>query len=220
MRTYSKIESLWNRDKKTFKVIPGDFRKEEFSLVKRWLLTEKIHGSNIRIILNPDGTVEVRGRTDRAQFKPFWIDTWLKMFPAETMQATFKEDAPGVWPTVILFGEGYGPGINKGGCYRDSPVSFRLFDVLVGDWWLQWSNIADVAVALEIMTVPTLGQLYDSSLPTCRAELEDLIGQSAVAFQDKGAKGVRAEGVVARTNPILCDRRGRRIFWKLKFKDF
>ena len=57
-------------------------------------------------------------------------------------------------------------------------------------------------------------------LPTCRAELRDLLNYSRVAAVENGKLDFVPEGVIARTDPYLFDSRGGRVMWKLKYKDF
>lgn len=212
---YPKIETLYNRDKDTFKVIPSELRLPEFGLVKRWLVTEKVDGTNIRVMLDTDGNVTFEGRTDRAQIPAHLLRHLDDMFTQELMCSLFEPNELG-YPEVTLFGEGYGEKIQKGGNYRKG-VSFRLFDVRVGDWWLNWSSVQEIARNLGIKTVPYLG--YIDFLPTCYAELEDVISLSVVAEEECG-KLIRPEGIVCRTEPLLLMRNGQRLIFKLKFKDF
>jgi ATP-dependent RNA circularization protein (DNA/RNA ligase family) len=215
-----KIQTLFSRDEK-FKVDTSRFRIPEFGLIKRWLITEKIDGTNIRVFLEPEGKVRFGGRTDRAQIPVTLLDVLRGMFTVEKMVDVFNDenDESGEYPPVILYGEGYGPKIQKGGKYRSDHPSFRLFDVRVGDWWLNWDDVEDIAHNLDIETVPVLYRDY-SSLPTCYAELEDIIPFSIIASFENERNDVQAEGIVARTNPLLCRRNGERLMWKLKFKDF
>jgi hypothetical protein len=212
---YPKIETLYNRNEE-FKVT-NEFRCPEFALVKSWLFTEKIDGTNVRVVLFPDGLVEYRGRTDYAQMHPNLIASLNSLLPATKLQTTFEPE-DGAWPLSILYGEGYGPKIQKGGRYRDD-ISYRLFDVRVGDWWLNWTSVEEIAAALEISTVPVIG-LFTDFLPTCRDELADLFTVGSVVAQQEKNAVIEAEGIVARTDPLLFDRRGNRVMWKLKFKDF
>lgn len=117
MIEYPKIETLYARDPRTFKVVPGALRLSEYGLIARWLVTEKVDGTNIRVHLK-GGSVTYGGRTEAAQ----------------------------------------------------------LFAPLV-----------------------TL--------------------ESTVARED-GGSGCVHEGIVARTEPMLFTRRGDRVIWKLKGKDF
>jgi len=63
---YPKIETLFNRDEKTFKVYPDQLRNSVYGIIKTWQFTEKIDGTNIRIIWN-DGKLTFGGRSDNAQ---------------------------------------------------------------------------------------------------------------------------------------------------------
>jgi len=226
---YPKIQTLWNRDKETFRLdqVLG-LRCAEFSLVTRWHITEKVHGTNIRVGLLPDGNVAFGGRTDRAQIPPFLLSYLQTHFTPERMQTAFEQDETGNWPEAVLFGEGYGEKIQKGGGNYRQGVSFRLFDVWVAGWWLNWANVEDIARKLKIRTVPVLATNYEY-LPTCYDELADLFpfgyGYSVVAREDAHEQNRTnhnplAEGVVARTDPLLFNRRGNRVMWKLKFRDF
>lgn len=68
MREYHKIDGIFERDIKTKKLIEGKYRNETIEFLKDniWEFTEKIDGTNIRIIW--DGhRVNFAGRTDKAQ---------------------------------------------------------------------------------------------------------------------------------------------------------
>ena len=211
---YPKIETLYRRDEK-FKVDPTQIRLSEFTLINKWLITEKIDGTNVRVIRTADGERIIRGRTDRAD----WAlrESPLKkkldsMFPVELLNQVIDSGVE-----AILYGEGYGAGIQKGGVYRKDP-SFRLFDVKIGEWWLNWPDIMDIAQKLNICTVPILG-VWDT-IPTCAAELQDITGTSCVSLEEGGDVSSLPEGIVARTDPLLFTRWNTRVMWKLKFKDF
>ncbi len=64
---YPKIETLYDRDEKNHKVIVTKTRLPEFENIKHWRVTEKIDGTNIRIILSSGSSLQFRGRTDSAQ---------------------------------------------------------------------------------------------------------------------------------------------------------
>lgn len=221
---YPKIETLWNRDDKTFKVRQAELRCPEFAALRFWHVTEKIDGTNIRLMLDydprPDAPIHAPsiirygGRTEAAQLPATVVQMLQRDLPAEKVASAFDPDTTGV-----LFGEAYGPRIQKsGGLYR-TDVGFRLFDVAVFGangrvWWLTWENVEDVAKKLGIRTVPILNP---------HASLEEAIGyvqgKSVAAIEDGGA-GLDREGIVARSEPPLFTRAGRRLMWKLKVKDF
>lgn len=218
---YPKIETVFDRDPETHKVVVRQLRKPEFGLVSEWLVTEKIDGTNIRVHVGLEGggsrRVTAKGRTDNAQIPPFLVERLQQMFPPRVFDAVFDDDVN----EVILFGEGYGARIQKGGGdYRDG-VSFRLFDVVVRgerDWWLAWEDVEDVARKLGIQTVPVVGYGHttDEALSLVKDGLLSLVADA----EAPGNTSRQAEGIVARTEPALFDRRGARLMWKLKERDF
>jgi len=75
MKEYHKIETLLNRNEK-FKVVENEWRLPEFDYLKNniWEFTEKIDGTNIRVIYNGLGEVLFNGKTDNAQIpKPLLL---------------------------------------------------------------------------------------------------------------------------------------------------
>jgi hypothetical protein len=200
---FPKIETLYERDEQTFKVRPGVLRNTAYGLINRWQFTEKIDGTNIRCMWR-DGTVTFGGRTDNAQIHADLVKHLYETVSPKRLDEVFH-DTP-----VILYGEGYGAGIQKGGSY--SPTKrFILFDVLVADkWWLNWHNTCDVADRLRLDVVPMIGE--DS--------LENMTDFVRGGFPSKLGEHPSAEGVVGRTAEPLFDKHGNRLIVKLKTKDF
>lgn len=236
MLAYPKIDTVYERTE-DFRIpaLPQEraLRRVEFSIPSRWLVTEKIDGTNIRIPFstkadaapNGDSTyVGVRGRTDAAQIPPFLLTFLQETFTQEKLVLCFDPDITG-----ILFGEGYGARIQKGGGNYRSDVSFRLFDVVIFGQsvtrdpsegkarWLNWHDVEGVAAKLGIMTVPVVA--YMATLAQAIQLVEEGLG-SVVAEEENARIDINAEGVVARTDPLLFDRRGHRLMWKLKECDF
>jgi ATP-dependent RNA circularization protein (DNA/RNA ligase family) len=210
---FPKIETLFDRDMAgNRKVDVSKVRLPEFLLVKEWIATEKVDGTNVRVIRNEDGTITYQGRTDNAQMHTSLVQYLRDNLTAEKINAQFKDQGE-----VILFGEGYGPKIQAcGGSYRKD-VSFRLFDVRVGHWWLTQEAVSEIALALGVKRVPILGIIRE--LPKSADALRAIIGKSIVAGED-GGDGCIAEGIVCRTEPLLLMRNGQRLMWKLKHRDF
>jgi len=214
---YPKIETLYDRDE-NFNVDSARLRLPEFVLINRWVVTEKVDGTNIRIFLTLDGTVEIRGRTDKAQIPVFLFSYLRETFTQNAVRDALVPDGEIQTHEYILYGEGYGNKIQKAGKqYRPDDVSFRLFDVKVGGLWLDWENVENIAWKLGICTVPVLGFIYH--LPKSKDELLAIIDESVVAMEDS-ENILLPEGIVARTDPLLLTRRGERLMWKLKFSDF
>lgn len=79
MTEYGKTENLYARDPETHRLILGEYRAEGASQIDRWLVTEKLDGTNIRILFTPGAAIdgpygeegllyelEFRGRSDAA----------------------------------------------------------------------------------------------------------------------------------------------------------
>ncbi len=207
---YPKIETLYNRDPENMKrVVVGEYRSPEFTAVNRWLVTEKVDGTNVRIAVFPDGRVFYGGRTDDAQMPPFLLQHLTERFPLEVLRCGVNESPE----AVTIYGEGYGHKIQKGGNYRSAGVSLRVFDVRVGNVWLAQDAVGILAEEIGADTVPVLGTMTTEEATAC-------IGMVSLVSQSEGGNyGFVAEGVVARSDPLMLDRMGSRIMWKLKARD-
>ena len=109
----------------------------------------------------------------------------------------------------MLYGEGYGAGIQKVGVNYRPDKDFVLFDVRVGRWWLQRQDVEGIASMLGLDVVPVVGRstLFDA-IDIVREGIRSAWGD----FQ--------AEGVVARPAVELARRDGSRIIAKIKCRDF
>jgi len=224
MVKYPKIETLFKRDE-NFK-ITDEIRLPEFENIKRWLITEKIDGTNIRVIYEPainsyiEGRLLFRGRTDNAQIPTFLLEELQKMFTIKKIKSILKGE-----PTkgVCLYGEGYGAKIQKGGGNYNKGNSFRLFDVWIDGWWLEWDSVVEVAEKLGIKTVPTLPVFTSKTATMNTTEAISIIKRRAflseVARRENNTE-ILAEGIVARAYPMMLFRNGTPIKWKLKVKDY
>lgn len=208
---YPKIETLFDRNPENMKlVIPGAFRLPEFELVDRWLVTEKVDGTNVRIHMDSSsGHYRFGGRTATAQMPTALLDVLIDRFPYEKVRDAFD---PGT--SVVIFGEGYGPKIQNGGDYAEGP-SFIVFDVAVlaedRVWWLNWNDVADVAAKIGADVVPSTPDVpLDQAIHLVR--IKSAVAASAGKERDQ-------EGIVCRTDPLLFTRKGERLMWKLKSRD-
>lgn len=207
MIEYPKIQTVFLRDPMAnFKrLLEGQFAKQAFGFLHSldWLWMEKIDGTNIRVMWD-GSTIRFGGKTDRANIPSTLVARLQDLFTQDQFRASFDEGAP-----VCLYGEGYGAGIQKGGAYIPTGVDFILFDVRVGDVWLEWANVCDVAWKLGIHTVPVVGEGPLLGAVECaRAGFASAIGMA------------QAEGLVMRPVVALCDRLGDRIMTKIKHRDF
>lgn len=246
METYHKIQTLFKRHldgPKKGKMIRGQWTNQELEYLSDnlWDFSEKVDGTNIRIGYNHpyrgagsnwQWGVQFAGRTDRAQLPKPLLASLEGTFTEERFKGAFPE-LESTTP-VTLFGEGYGVDIQNGGNYVDAKLRndkealrqfFVLFDVKIGDFWLDRTNVEDVAKKLDIQSVPSIGQgtLHDAI---------DIVS-SGITFNDAGAivrwgsGGLKsqwgdfeAEGIVARPVVPLFNRKGDRIITKIKAVDF
>lgn len=192
------------------KLIPWSWTSPELEFLAdtMWFFTEKVDGTNIRIIW--DGhKPEFRGRTDRAQLPPKLLSALAEMFPEELFEQKFGSDS------VILFGEGYGAGIQKGGGNYRPDNSFILFDVKIADWWLQRKDVEDIAASMGIDVVPIIIE------ETLTKTIEDMALFEVVYSEVARSRGketalVESEGLVGMPSIPLFSRKGERIIVKLK----
>lgn len=203
---YHKIETLFERNER-FIVNPDKLKSPVLATINKWDVTEKIDGTNIRVMLSDVGEVTFGGRTDRAMIPGDFYTYLQKTFTADQLKGVLWIDGPA---KVTLYGEGYGPGIQKGGGLYRADKSFILFDVLVGDqWWMSRQVVEQIAKDLGVDSVPYLGMMtLDEIVRLVRQPFASQIGRAM------------AEGVVARPIETLYDKHGRRIIIKLKTSDF
>ena len=165
-----------------------------------------VHNTNIRI--HWDGhKVNYGGRTEAAQIPAHLMNKLIEMFGTEEAEQIFEQKFGGT--EVILFGEGYGPKIQKGGGNYHSEVSFILFDVYIAGNYQPRSSVEDVAKAFGIDVVPIVleGTIQD--------------GVDYVKANPKSTMGTAMmEGVVGRPKIEMRDRCGNRVIVKIKVNDF
>lgn len=209
MTEYHKISTLFERDPVTFVVNPAVIKSPVLNTISEWDVDEKLDGTNIRInYQEPGGYISFQGRSDKAQLNVELLMHLQRNFTLAKLRTCFyNEDTP---LSVVLYGEGYGAGIQKAGSLYRPDKSFALFDVLVDNrWWLERSDVANIATKLGIETVPFMDRMaLPNIVEMVKAGFASLIGSAP------------AEGIVARPIQTLFDRAGKRIIIKLKTKDF
>lgn len=204
MKEYHKIQTVWERDPDTkFKtLIRGKWACPEFEYLAQsnWVGTEKIDGTNIRVMWDGD-KVTFGGKTDRASIPAALIERLQELFYAGAMANIFTGPA-------CLYGEGFGAKIQNGGNYG-AKQDFCLFDVRCGDVWLERKNVTDIAHKLECSEAPIINM----------GTLAELIHITEIGFNSRWGDFL-AEGLVARPEVELLNRNGGRIITKIKTKDF
>jgi hypothetical protein len=210
MREYHKIETIFMRDEKTKLLVEGTYRNSSVEFLKDnvWQFTEKIDGTNIRV--HWDGhSVSFAGRTDKAQIPKHLLARLEELFGGEVNEEIFEQTFGD--KEVTLFGEGYGFKIQTNGYIEG--VDFILFDVLVGDVYLERGNVEAIAKTFNIDVVPIIleGTLGDGI---------DYVRQHHKTSICEGEHGGYMEGLVGRPKVELKTRAGERVIVKIKYNDF
>ena len=208
MIEYTKIPNIFKRE--IFgrnKICEGEYSSLELKYLSEsmWEFEEKLDGCNIRVCW--DGyRVSFMGRTDKAQIPTHLMAKLEELFGGETKEEIFEQTFGN--KEVILFGEGFGEKIQKGGELY-GPVNFRLFDVYIGGYWLDRENVYDIAEDFGIDHAPYLfkGTLHD--------------GVSFIKSHPKSElRDAEMEGIVGRPLVQMFSRTGQRIMVKIKCRDF
>ncbi len=216
---YQKINTLFKRDSNNV-IMPDAWADPMFEYLAntKWEATEKVDGTNIRIIITPPATegasvgVEFRGRTDAAQIPGHLLKRLEELFPVDKMTEQFNPAVRPMKDTIVLYGEGYGEKIQSGGRYTKGGADFILFDIRVGDWWLLRDKVEGIADALSIKVVPLVGYMtIPEAIEHVRRGFTSMIAADPT---------LPAEGLVLKTPMGLLDRTGHRIVAKVKTVDF
>jgi hypothetical protein len=203
---YHKIETLYERDEKTFKVKPGVLKNRVYGILKSWFWTEKVDGTNIRCIWK-DGALTFGGRSDNAQIHADLVKWLYEHVTPDKMREVFPTSE------AVIYGEGYGAGIQKGGGRYSPTKQLIVFDVLVdGKWWLSYENVLNVSERLGLRAVPDYGEM---SLETATEGVRKGFKSRCSVDPD-----LDAEGLVGRPIETLFDKKSARLIVKLKTKDF
>lgn len=207
MKEYHTITTVFERNPETkFRTLrDGKFALPEFGYLQdnEWIWTEKVDGTNIRIMWDSHDW-ELGGKTDNAQIPTHLNNAVVRKLLLMDFIRVFKDAEQ-----VCLYGEGYGAKIQKGGGNYRSDQDFVLFDVKIGDWWLQRDNVEDVAKNLGFDVVPIIGT----------GTLNEMVTKTREGFKSQWGDFL-AEGIVARPATELKARNGSRIITKIKYKDW
>ena len=212
MIEYTKIETPFARDMNGGKkLLEGVYRNSLVEYLKdcKWSCTEKIDGTNIGVVW--DGhKVSFQGRTERAQIPAPLVNRLNELFGGEVNEELFEQLFGE--EEVILFGEGYGAKIQKGGgLYKPDGVDFIMFDIYMPkkDLWLKRESLEDIARAFGIQVVPEIMiSTLDEAIAYVKSKPMSTIGTAPM------------EGLVCKPLIEIRDRMGERVVVKVKVKDF
>lgn len=203
MKKYHKINGLYKRDEKGRFISEFSTPEFEYLFDNLWIGTEKIDGTNIRILWDK-GNIEIKGRNDNSDIP----EHLLKKLNQICERIDFKETL-GMENSVILYGEGYGYKIQKGGDYIQDGVDFIVFDILINDWVMKREDVIELSTKMGLKSVPVV---FKGSLK----QAEEMVKNG---FKSSIGKA-QAEGLVLTPMIELKTRMGTRVITKLKTKDY
>lgn len=210
MVKFQKIETVFNRATDgSKKLVEGSYQSEivKYLAGNTWMCTEKIDGTNVGIVW--DGyAVHFQGRSETSLLPSKLVEYLMNTFLSDEVQELFEQKFGEM--KVVLFGEGYGAGIQKGKAYR-SDLAFILFDVYLPekDLWLKRDAIEDIAQSFNIEAVPVI---MTGTLPEA-VEFVKTRPNSTIG-------NAKMEGLVCKPLEEVRDRMGNRVVVKVKYKDF
>lgn len=232
---YKKIPTLYQRDG-SFKVDTTKLTFPEFDLINKWSVTEKIDGMNTSFWFRSGGECGINGRTPHTNWHEDTLDMLNKLkydIQIEAMRIMLEHKLD----EIVLFGETYGANIQNGGWYCDDQ-RFILFDVTADGRWLDEDQVTATAERLNIKRVPTLPNNYSlnssnswdiRSITNLLKFANDHYTQDSFGNKTFMPTAVsliaenevrNMEGVICKPPITLYDKRGNRIIFKLKVKDF
>lgn len=204
MKEYQKIESLYKFDSSIKK-----FRREFYNPIVEylanceWYATEKIDGTNVRILWNGHH-FEFGARTDDGDLPKALRELLEKTFNYE-MEILFEQKFGE--KEVMLFMEGYAGKIQNG--TYSGPESLIGFDVMIGDIYL------DKAVSLQIFRELGLKPVPLMSFPNIYECIDYVYHNTQSIIQPES----KIEGLVCCPVKRIYDHMGNRIIVKIKNKD-
>ena len=222
---YHKIQSLFKRTPKG-KIIHGDWAVPEIGYLANceWEFTEQIEGTNVVIHHEFDHVEQhchttIQGRTSAAQLHPE-----LTKAINERLESGLSKAIGGTNGAVTFYGEGVGEKVNGSGKYLNR-YDIVIFDIKIGDYWLDYDNVDDICNKLGWIHTPRLGAgtIQDAIDIVSSGLTWDSNGKmtrwGSGGLQSKFGS-FEAEGIVARPAVQMFDRQGNRIIAKIKARDF
>jgi hypothetical protein len=214
---YTKINTLYKRDEKG-KIMMGDFSRPEFEYLHdvKWIAYEKIDGTNMSFYW--DGhDMEIHGKTENASIPPRLLEAMNAIMTPEKLAEVFPikydENNFEVPMRVIIYGEGYGVGIQKGGGrYAKDENRFKVFDINIDGWWLELDAVKELCDKLGLEMAPAFGELTIG-------EAEEIVKTGFISRTSDDTTLI-AEGLVMRPKVQLFNRRGERVMVKIKYCDY
>lgn len=210
--SYPKIPTICKRAEDGTHALTSEFATDSLKVLSSltWMGTEKIDGTNCGIVW--DGhKIGFQGRTEDAAINAKHFAYLQETFQTEEVAQIFEQKF-GERP-VVLFGELIGGGI-QGNIYTDQPA-FIAFDLLLtafGEAREVWADPIFKNEVCEALGVTPSPVVFHGTLN----EAIDFVKAAPISETEKCVM----EGLVLRPTVELRDNQGKRIFCKVKVKDY
>lgn len=212
MSKYPKIQTLYLRKEakkgKASALKIGEYACDEFANIKYWTVTEKIHGTNLRIIWK-DRKLTFKPKSDNGKFQGTFKEDYLDKIK-DNLQ--FKLNKFFDNKNVVIYAEACGGNIQDIGKAYSTNYKLVVFDIKIGYWWLNYEKIKMVCDNLGLKCVPLIS--YFLSIDAIEGYVKDY--PDSIFAKEK----VEMEGIVATSYPLMLFRRGNPIKFKLKCNDY
>lgn len=198
MQPYPKMQSIWQRDSQTRLLIPGQYAYPQFERIQNWYITEKIDGTNIRVIIKANlkdaaqpAKIIVLDRHGRG-LPPAAVKQYVHNHLRSVDLSAFVENYILPHESITLYGEGFGSNIQARGENYSPNASFILFDVKVGSVWQPYNKVVEISKVLNLQVVPVAGPMSLSTIidyvkqgPISLVAKTQMLMEGIVAFPDK-----------------------------------
>lgn len=186
--------------------IPNLYKDQDILLFKECYALEKIHGTSAHVSYKPGEDLVFFAGGVRPK------DSFQVLFDREELRRNFDLY---VGKPCVVFGEAYGGKMQKMAKYYGNELKFVVFDVRIGDTWLDVPSAENVVHKLGLEFVPYWRVQTDLDVLNKYRDLPSTQGKrNGVEYDAPG------EGVVLRPLVEMIKSNGKRVIAKHKSEAF
>lgn len=198
-----------------------NLKKSSEILLEECVLTEKIHGTNVRFCWS-DGGLWV-GSRNNVIWQPKFGDKippqydGYKFYDYIVKQPYYNIcfHNPSAFKDFTFYGEWFGQGVQKGVQYTTEGKDLRIFDIRHPEgYFLDWDDVLEMCKQVKLKTVPEVFRGKIRSMDKLN-EFLDVNSQTAIENGVEKEDNI-AEGVVIKPLKEKLDRYGHRLIVKYK----
>jgi len=182
-------------------------------MFKRCYAMEKIHGTSAHLTFKPQEKLPNLQLTFFSGGEPY--AKFVKLFDFDKLLAAFKDLGIPVDRNITVYGEAYGGSQQAMSHTYGKDLKFAVFDVQIGDCWLNVPNAEQITKKLGLEFVSY------TEIPTDLAAIDAARdAESVQAIRNGVGPGKKMEGVVLRPLMEMTLNNGNRVISKHKRDDF